>query len=380
MTEDLGRPANDSSRPRLHKLVVVEDDPDLYPIFNLELRERRGYEVSIVAAAEELLARFSDLNPDLVILDYCLAGEMNGLSALRHLQEIGANTPVVMLTSASNFEELRGECIRAGGYDLFSKPVVDWDLLDFRIQKAAENAANQHQLSLLTAADKAKRAFLRLIGHEFGTPMTPLISGLHELLDPDIRTGEDAEEIIRDALAGAERLNELIGSILDIVEIRDGKFALDMVPIPLAEVVGMAADAISIQATRKNLKLTTEILSTAEVQADPARLKQAFFELLDNAVKFTEQGGITVKVWDENDKVLVSFTDTGCGISEQKLPGIFGLFKQVDDSISRSVNGAGIGLTLAQELVRLHHGSIHAESAVGKGSSFTATLQKAGDR
>lgn len=365
------------SAPGPKHVFFIDDDTDLHLVFKLQL-EQRGYTVDVSLSAEDAFDRLSAIQPDIVLLDYRLIGGMNGLDALHRFQEFQPDLPVIMLTGVANTVELREECIRGGGYDLFPKPVVDWNLLDLRLQKALMHAADRRRICHLAAVSEAKRSFLRLIGHEIGTPLTPLISGLHELQDPEVRCSDEAPEIIAEALTGAERLHQLIGAILDVAELQGGHVQLDLASLPLAEEVDMVIDAVRPRLEGKGLQLTVDLDSPVTVWADSARLQQVIRVLLENAVKFTAEGRITVRLEEHDGQVSVAISDTGCGIAESKLAATFRLFEQVDESLGRPVGGAGIGLTLAKELIRLHQGNITVESTLGQGSTFTVTLPVAG--
>ena len=228
----------------------------------------------------------------------------------------------------------------------------------------------------LAEANRSKEEFMALLSHELRSPLSPILNALNILRqmrtnDPII---EQAGNII-DRQVGV--MVRLVDDLLDISRITKGKLRLTKEQVELRVVVNHAAEtARPFMDARKHdfsVSLPTEPIW---VEADPARMEQVVVNLLNNAAKYTDTGGlIRMTVSQEGDEAVIRVRDNGVGIAPELLPHIFELFTQVDGSLGRSYGGLGIGLALARNLVEMHEGRLQASSAgLGKGCEFTIKL------
>jgi PAS domain S-box-containing protein len=228
----------------------------------------------------------------------------------------------------------------------------------------------------LAEANRSKEEFMALLSHELRNPLSPILNALNVLRqmrtnDPII---EQAGNII-DRQVG--RMVRLVDDLLDISRITKGKLRLAREPVELRAVVNHAAEtARPLIESRKHdfsVALPTEAVW---VDADPARMEQVVVNLLNNAAKYTDAGGlIRMSVSREGDEAVIRVRDNGVGIAPELLPRVFELFAQVDGSLGRSYGGLGVGLALARNLVEMHDGRLQAASAgPGKGCEFTIKL------
>jgi PAS domain S-box-containing protein len=229
----------------------------------------------------------------------------------------------------------------------------------------------------LREVDRLKSQFLANMSHELRTPLNSIIGYAEVLLDGV--DGELEEEAIEDVTAiydSGRHLLSIINEILDLAKIEAGQMHLDRRRVELNEFVGEIVRNGQILLKNKPVTLTLQQESSVPaVYADPVRLKQIIWNLVSNAVKFTEQGSVTVcygRADDEN--VYVKVVDTGIGMSEEGQRVIFERFSQVDGSSTRRAGGTGLGLTITQQLVHMHGGEIMVESVLGKGSTFSFTM------
>jgi signal transduction histidine kinase len=175
----------------------------------------------------------------------------------------------------------------------------------------------------------------------------------------------------------AQAQAQLIEDLLDLARVTSGKLRLDIRPVDPAAVIEAAVNTVLPAAEAKGIKLQTAVdLRGETVLGDAGRLQQVLWNLLSNAVKFTTRGGhVTVRLEREGARVAIIVSDTGRGISPGALPYLFDRFRQAEGASKRAGGGLGLGLALAHELVRLHGGTIRAQSAgEGQGAVFTVTL------
>jgi signal transduction histidine kinase len=232
------------------------------------------------------------------------------------------------------------------------------------------------------AANRAKTAFLANMSHELRTPLNHVIGFTELVVSRELGALNARQaEYLSDALASGRHLLALINDVLDLSKVEAGKMALALAEVDLGSLLEQSMSVMADKATEKQLMLETRIGTLPRIAADERKLRQVLLNLLSNAVKFTPPGGrVTLAARPTEASggapgVEIAVIDTGIGLRAEDLERIFRPFEQVEDSASRSFPGTGLGLSLSRELVRLHGGSIRAQSpGVGAGSTFTFLL------
>jgi signal transduction histidine kinase/CheY-like chemotaxis protein len=234
----------------------------------------------------------------------------------------------------------------------------------------------QEQAKQLAVEARLKDEFLAMLAHELRNPLAPIRNGIEVLriLPPN---REEAKEVLDMIEEQASNLVRLVDDLLDVSRVSRGKMELRRQRVALPKIITNAIQTAEPLIQAKGHELT--VMQAGErlyAHADPARLTQVVANLLNNAAKYTPQGGkISLSTERIGDEVAIRVRDNGLGIASDVMPSIFGMFVQADNSLSRSQGGLGIGLTLVKSLVELHGGTVEAASdGLGKGSEFTIRL------
>ena len=271
--------------------------------------------------------------------------------------------------------------------------VNDIDYLDNKIKLVSINDVTSvvyNEMELIAAKQKAENAkdmqsqFLSNMSHEIRTPMNGII-GMSRLLSQEELTIEQ-EKYLKAIKSSADNLMVIINDILDFSKIEAGKIVIEQTPFNLREQMDILCETLKIKAHEKSIYLKANIDDAIpkKLIGDPVRFNQILFNLIGNALKFTEKGGITINIMQQEIsedvvELLIEVQDTGIGISKEKLATIFDSFIQANRTTTRKYGGTGLGLTISKQLVELQGGKIWVNSAEQKGSifSFTITYKKA---
>jgi signal transduction histidine kinase len=239
-------------------------------------------------------------------------------------------------------------------------------------------AAFNGMLGQIQHQNRIKDEFLATLSHELRTPLNAMLGWLQVIQ----KTHPDPAAMAR-ALASLERnarvQQRVVEDLLDISRIVTGKLQMNMTVVDVRTVISAAVDIVTTGATHGGVTVNWEPAgSRCLVSGDPARLQQAFWNVLSNAVKFTPRGGtVTVTIQPNPDSYAIVIADTGIGIDAAFLPRVFDRFQQADSSSTREHGGLGLGLAIVQEIVAMHNGEVRvASDGRGRGTTFTVTLPR----
>ncbi|MCP4155761.1 MAG: response regulator [bacterium] len=382
------------------KILIVDDLPSNLMVLEKFLHQP-GVDIIKAGSGNEALGLTLEHDFALVLLDVQMP-DMDGFETAELMRgnPETANIPIIFVTAISKEKRHIFDGYEAGAVDYIFKPVDPHSLqskvnvfLELHKNKLALKSANKklekalkRANKLAIEADRANRAksdFLATMSHELRTPMNGVIGMTGLLLDTNLTT--EQREFVETVRKSADTLLLIMNDIMDFSKIEAGKLGLELLDFNLRTTMEDTADILALRADKKGLAFV--FLIEPEVPSllhgDPGRLRQVIVNLVENAVKFTHQGEVLVKITlvkeDYHQLTLkVSVVDTGIGIPKDRLHVLFDPFIQVETSTTRKYGGTGLGLTISKQLVEMMQGEIGVASEEGKGTtfSFTAVFEK----
>ncbi len=284
------------------------------------------------------------------------------------------------VTRRGTYFEIRFIPIADGGIVIVHHDVTEQKRREAELETA--RAAAEAARDEAEAANQAKSTFLATMSHEIRTPMNGVI-GTAELLDRE-QLSERQKRLVGTVRTSAVALLRIIDDVLDFSKIEAGRMALEEAPFSLRALVEGTAETLSVQAERKGLTIAIVVEPGTPdlLTGDATRVRQILFNLIGNAIKFTDAGEIRVGARalpgeDGRLRLALSVADTGIGMSEEQMARLFQPFAQADSSTTRRYGGTGLGLSIVRRLAELMGGDAKVESVPGKGSTFTVTLDLA---
>lgn len=368
------------------KFLLVDDLPE--NLLSLEALLRRDDLVLLKArSGDEALELLLEHDVALALLDVQMPG-LNGfeLAELMRGNERTRRIPIIFVTAGAHSETRRFQGYEAGAVDFIQKP-IEADILRsktdvfFEIYRQRQTIAEQRdvlqsQANSLQLADRRKDEFLAVLAHELRNPLAALKAGLKLLTRrPEGPQTEKVTGLMEDQIT---HLVRLVDDLLDVSRITQGKIELQRSFFDLREALKTAISmaAPNIEAKKHNVR--TKFPDTpVTVFADDFRVTQCAVNLINNAAKYTLDGGnIEVGITEKGRDVSIWVTDDGLGLNPGEVDKIFEMFAQIDSHLEHARGGLGIGLALVKQLVELHGGSVSASSpGIGKGTTFTIMLK-----
>lgn len=234
--------------------------------------------------------------------------------------------------------------------------------------------ALNHMIIRLDAAFQSSRRFVADASHELRTPLT-ILRGELESLVQEKESVPGQNERLGSLLEEVERLSKIVERLLALSRLDAGEAQAEWVGFDLAELAAGTVDQMALLAEDRGIAVTCDATQPVPVKGDRARLKQVIVNLLDNAIKYTDEGGaVNVIVRPEGGYAVLQVTDTGIGIPPKALPHVFERFYRVDQTRSNPSEGAGLGLAIVKSICNAHGGEVEAASAVNKGSRLRVKL------
>jgi two-component system phosphate regulon sensor histidine kinase PhoR len=224
--------------------------------------------------------------------------------------------------------------------------------------------------------ENIRKDFVANVSHELKTPLSAIIGYSQALNDGNYQNQDQMRDFLERIYSQSERMNRIVSDLLTLSSFETGSYAINLQPVPLKDLVQRAVDNIQQPASQKKQAiLVKDIPDSCQIMADEIKMIQALTNLLDNASKYTPEGGrIEVSVELKDNIVRIMVSDNGSGIPSEHLPRIFERFYRVDKGRSREMGGTGLGLAIVKHIVEMHQGKVGVSSQIGKGSEFWAEL------
>lgn len=366
----------------MEKIYIIEDEPFVAEHLAIYLRNRGHKVLGSAATAASAISEMEELRPSMVFVDIVIAGDMDGIEAAKIIRD-RFDIPIIFLTSYRDDEFFeRAKELPPCAYLL--KPFNEREL-DLTVEMAACHFEMKSRMQMaLKAAEEASMAksdFISHLNHELRAPLQSIL-GFSDLLQANKQTPLDSEqqESVEEIINAGQYMDTLIGNVLDLSRIESNGSNANMEPINLEEIIPECLSLVKPLAKTCDVHIVNELKGglLCNVMADVTRLKEAIINLLTNAIKYNRPAGrVTLECAAvATDKIRLTVTDTGIGISEQDLARLFQPFVRLRGSESHA-KGTGLGLVITKRLVELMGGEIGYEANPEGGSCFWISLQRA---
>lgn len=359
-------------------ILIVDDIPKNIQVLGTNLR-KKNYEIAIAQDGKHALHIASNILPDLILLDIMMP-EMDGFDVCKELKSdsLTKDIPVILLTGKTATEDLL-KGFEVGASDYITKPYNSAELLA-RVKTHLELKRSKDELTQkneeLIRLNEHKNTFFSIVSHDLRNPLTAFM-GLAQILNDDFDNidKEKTKKFIGLLYDAAEEMQKLLNNLLDWGRLEMGKIQVNPEDIDLQEIISGNISLLKTSALEKSITLTSKISEPAVVYADKNMIAAVVRNILSNSIKFTNKGGnVTISSKPINDQRVVTITDNGIGIPENKLKTLFSVKNISSTKGTNNEKGTGLGLLLCKQMIEQNKGSIGIESKEGKGTTVTIKL------
>ncbi|MBN1611117.1 MAG: response regulator [Polyangiaceae bacterium] len=342
------------------------------------LDETISLEVETAATAEEGLSRIDSFRPDLLLLDHKLPG-MSGLELLEVLSRRGEELDLltIVITAYASIDTAI-KATKQGAYDFLAKPFTPLEL------KAAVRNAISHLIvrrrarALAEERRQVRFQFISVLAHELKAPLGAVEGFLMLLSEPGAVEDPDKRKHLMDrSLVRLRGMRKLIYDLLDLTRIESGTMKRELSDVDLVDVARTVVETMAPDAKQNGVDIRLECPERLVMLSDRSEFEIMFNNLVSNAVKYNRQDGtVTVRMRDLDDRVIVEVEDTGIGMTEKESQRLFSDFVRIKNAKTASILGSGLGLSIVKKLADLYDGSVSVRSEPDVGSTFRVELRR----
>lgn len=370
------------------KVLVVDDEPGIRSGLSRILRnfsvdfpfieEAFTFETIEVGTGEEAVEYLDSMPIDIVLLDNQLPG-IHGIEVLEHITQKGIDTNVMMITSYASLD-LAIKATNNGAYNFVPKPFTPQELKT-AMEGITKHLYLQRMTKKLNEEGKQIRfQFLSVLSHELKSPINAVEGYLRIMQDRQVGNNlEDYDTMINRSLERIKGMRSLIMDMLDLTRLENGKKKREIVKVDLVQMARVAIDTLTPMAIQKNIKM---YLDTDEpniyLNGDNSEIEIIFNNLVSNAVKYNKENGtVNCLIKTGDNKITISVSDTGIGMSEEDISKIFQDFVRIKNEKTKGISGSGLGLSIMKKTVEdYYHGNILVKSTPDVGSTFIVEIPK----
>ncbi len=370
------------------KVLVVDDEPGIRSGLSRILRnfsvdfpfveEAFTFETIEVGTGEEAVEYLDSMPIDIVLLDNQLPG-IHGIEVLEHITQKGIDTNVMMITSYASLD-LAIKATNNGAYNFVPKPFTPQELKT-AMEGITKHLYLQRMTKKLNEEGKQIRfQFLSVLSHELKSPINAVEGYLRIMQDRQVGNNlDDYDTMIDRSLERIKGMRSLIMDMLDLTRLENGKKKREIVKVDLVQMARVAIDTLTPMAIQKNIKM---YLDTDEpniyLNGDNSEIEIIFNNLVSNAVKYNKENGtVNCLIKTGANKITISVSDTGIGMSEEEISKIFQDFVRIKNDKTKGISGSGLGLSIMKKTVEeYYHGNILVESTPDVGSTFIVEIPK----
>jgi two-component system sensor histidine kinase/response regulator len=368
------------------KVLVVDDEPGIrsgvtrilktfrvnYPFMD----EDYTFEVIEAATGEDGIEIIEREKPDIFLLDNKLPG-IQGIDVLEYIRNKRYDIVVAMITSYASLD-VAVKAHKFGATDFIPKPFTPQEL-----KSSIENITKQQYLKRIThqmneEGKKIRYQFLSVLSHELKAPLNAVEGYLRMMQEK--QSGDMIDDYvipIDRSLQRIQSMRNLIMDLLDFTKIRLERKEEKVEEVHLSAIASNAIVTVQPYAIQMEVTVSMNVKSDAVIMADPTDMEIIFNNLISNSVKYNKRGGKAEVTIDENDnEVIISFSDTGIGINETDRENLFSEFVRIKNEKTKNITGSGLGLSIVRKVVELYNGSIVVDSVPDIGTTFTVRLPK----
>lgn len=370
------------------RVLIIDDDPQA----RLEIsRLIRDYQVEFpfveedfqfvieeVATGEGGIELIEKNPPDIVLVDNIMPGGVHGIDVLKHINDKQYDSLVVLMSTQSYASlTLAVEAKKLGVFDVISKPFRRNELRSIMETLTKHLFLVRMSREMTKAGRNIRFQFLSVLSHELKAPINAIEGYLQMVQRKELGDKvDDYELIIERCIKRVKGMRHLIMDLLDLTRVEAGTKTRELKRIDVKEIAKLSIDTLKPYAIQKDIKINLKVAGRVHMKADPKEIEIIFNNLISNAIKYNNDGGmVDINIHSERKWVTLVVRDTGIGISQNDAKKLFKDFYRIKNPKTKHINGSGLGLSITKKITELYGGEISVDSTEGHGSTFKVTLK-----